>query len=118
MSSTLSRGPDVAALGEGELGMSEIYVTDLRVGLDLGRRALGHDAAAVHDGDKVGEAERHVHVMLDHHHGDLARQRADQPEDALAFAWREPGAGLVEKEHPGPGIERQRELELTPLAVG
>ena len=37
---------------------------------------------------------------------------------ALPFAGRQPGAGLVEQQHFGIGMQRERQLELPALAVG
>ena len=63
------------------------------------------------DGDAVGEAERHVHVVLDHDQRDLAGQAGDHPREALPFARREAGARLVEEQHLRLRIQRKRELE-------
>ena len=48
---------------------------------------------------------------------DVARQGADHGEDALALAWRQAGTGLVQEQHLGAGVEGQRQLELSALAV-
>jgi len=56
--------------------------------------------------------------VLDHHHGDGARQRADHPRDPLALARREPGTRLVEEQDPGVRVQREGQFELPALAVG
>src|SRR5215204_1424672 len=112
MSETVSRGFDMIGLD-----MAEIDVAHLRIGLHLGGRPFRHHPPTIHYRDAVGQAERHVHIVLDQHHGDLARQRTDHFEDALPFAGRETRARLVEEQHAGMGAERQRQLELA-LALG
>ena len=79
-----------------------------------------HDPPAVHHGDAVGQAERDVHVVLDHDQRDLARQRA-RPccENALPLARRQARRRARRAAAPSDAsAERERQLELAPLAVG
>src|SRR4026209_1086179 len=99
-------------------GMAEIDVSYFRIGLPLLRRALEDHAPPVQHRDAVGKRERHIHVVLDHDERDVARQRGDPARDALALARGDARAGLVEKDYARAGVQRERELELAPLAVG
>src|SRR5262245_20821259 len=98
--------------------MTEVHLAHLGIRLHLVRRAFEDYVAAMEDGDAVGEAERHVHVVLDHQERYLARQPPDRLRDPLPLARREARARLVEEQHTGIRVERERELELAPLAVG
>ena len=51
---------------------AEIGADHFGIALDLGRRAVGDDAALVQAHDAVGDAHHHLHVVLDQQHGDAA----------------------------------------------
>src|ERR1700689_625337 len=50
-------------------GLPQIDRAHLRVRLDIARRARSEHRAAHHHRDLLGEAEHHVHVVLDDQHG-------------------------------------------------
>src|SRR3954468_23145622 len=74
--------------------LSQVDLAHARIAADLFGRALDEDAAADHHDDAAGEAEHHVHVVLDEEDGELARQRLDGAEEGRAFVLRHPGGGL------------------------
>ena len=69
-------------------------------------------------GDALGERQRRVHVVLDHHDGDVARNAFEQRADRLALRLRQPGKRLVEQQDLRLLRERHRELEPAPFAIG
>ena len=73
--------------------------------LELGRGALGHDPAAVDDGDAVGQPVGLLQVLRGEEHGghpDPAKLGDDLPH-ALAAGQVEAGRRLVEEDHRGLG---------------
>src|SRR5919199_3576365 len=78
----------------------EIDLADARIGHHLGPGAFAQDPALVHDRDGLGERERDVHVVLDEHDGDVARDRADERLNVPALLARQPGERLVEEPQP------------------
>src|SRR5258705_1011008 len=54
---------------------SEVGLADRRAALDLARRAVGDDAAPVHDGDRVAQRADAAHVVVDEQ--DAAPRAAD-----------------------------------------
>jgi len=68
---------------------------------DHGFAVAFHDELAVmQHRDPLGERERHVHVVLDHHDGGVARDRGDQVANDAAFVVRQPGQRLVQQQQP------------------
>src|SRR6185503_279596 len=98
--------------------VAKIHLARLRVGHHLRARALDDHAAVVQHGDAVGEVERGVHVVLDHHHRGVARNRGDQLLDRGALFAREAGERLVEQQHARLLRERHGDLDPALLAVG
>ena len=101
-------------------------VSESGVGHDVGGRALGDDASAVHAGagadvDHVIGGEDRVLVVLDHDHGvaEVAQplQRFQKPR---VVALMQPDRGLVEHvEHAGqPGADLRGEPDALALAAG
>ena len=88
------------------------------IGDHLGARALDDDLAVVQHGDALGKAERGVHVVLDHHDGDVARDGVEQRAHGLALGLGEPGERLVEQQQLRLLRQRHGELEPAALAVG
>ena len=85
---------------------------------DLVGRPLDDHAAVVHHRHLLGDAERDVHVVLDHDQRQLLAEGEQQIGEELALAAGEPRARLVEHHHLRLGGERDRERDLALLAVG
>ena len=80
--------------------------------------ALGQDLAAREHGDVVGQRRDDRQVVLDHQHGAVRRDAADQRGDALDVLVRHAGGRLVEQHHLRIERERRRDLERALAAVG
>jgi hypothetical protein len=68
--------------------------------------------------DALGKVERHFHVVLDHHDGDVGRDRRQQLLHIAPLVDREPGKGLVEQQDSRALRERHRDLDAAPFAIG
>ncbi len=99
-------------------GFTEVDLAHALVARDLVGRALHQDAPAHHHDDAAGEAEHHVHVVLDEKDGQLARQVRDRVEQRRALVLRHAGGGLVEQQHARARGEGERDFEQALLAVG
>ena len=66
----------------------------------------------------LGKVERYVHVVLDHHHRDVAGDRRQQPLHIAPLVDREPGKGLVEQQDSRALRQRHRDLDPAPFAIG
>jgi hypothetical protein len=97
---------------------AEIHRAHLRVGHDLLRRALREHGALHQHGDLLGEAEHHIHVVLDDQHGDVGIEAGDHIEDEMALRGRHAGRRLVEQQHARPLGERNRDLDQALAAIG
>src|SRR6185436_17772387 len=97
--------------------VAKVDLPGARVRDDLGAAALDDHLAEVEHGDALGEVERHVHVVLDHHDGDITRDGADEVEDVATLLDREPGERLVEQQEPGLLSQRHGDLDPAALAV-
>src|SRR5438132_3114537 len=96
----------------------EIHLTHARIAADLVGRAFDQDAPADHHDDAAGEAEHHVHVVLDEEHGELVREIRDHGEELGAFALWHARGRLIQQQHARAGGERERDLEQALLPVG
>ena len=67
----------------------------------LGTVALDDHFAEVQQRDALHEFQRYIHVVLDHHNGDAARDCQQQLMHVVAFVDREAGEGLVEQQDFG-----------------
>ena len=65
-----------------------------------------------------GEAEDHVHVVLDEQQRQIVGQAGHRLEDVAAFFLRHAGGRLVEQQHFRLGRERQRDFQQPLAAVG
>ena len=81
-------------------------------------RAIQQDAALVHDGHVVGEAEYAVDVVLDEQDGNVRGELLDEGADALALGGGEAGKRLVEQQQARLGGERQAHVDQPLAAVG
>src|SRR6185503_7472221 len=98
--------------------MTKINLSRARIGDHLRAASLNDHAAVVQDGDALGHVERGIHVVLDHHHGHVARDRRDQRLDRDPLFPRQPGERLVEEQHLGRLRQRHRDLHAAFVAVG
>ena len=98
--------------------MAKVDLPRARVGHDLRARAFDDHLAEMQERDPVREAERHVHVVLDHHGRDLPRDLRQQATDVEALLRRQAGEGLVEEQHLRVLRQRHGDLDPAPLAVG
>ena len=84
----------------------------------LRRGSFDDHAAVVQHGDALGDVERGIHVVLDHHHGRLARDARRSALDGDPLFARQPGERLVEQQHPRLLRQRHRDLDPALVAVG
>ena len=84
----------------------------------MSRDALGEDDAFHHDGDALGEAKDHVHVVLDDEHADVLGQGPDRVENDVALGAGYAGGGLVEQQYLRLQSERDRELDQALATIG
>src|ERR1041384_8812574 len=70
------------APAESRMTGAHIGFDDLRVGRDRGVIALGEDAAARQDGDRLRQIGDDRQIVLDHQHGAVPRGIADETRDA------------------------------------
>jgi hypothetical protein len=68
-------------------------------------------------GDALGEVERHVHVVLDHHDRYVARDSGDEGQHVAALLERQAGEGLVEQQDAWVLGEGHGDLRAAALAV-
>ena len=79
--------------------LAEIDRPHLLVVHDLGRRALDQHRALHQHRDLLGEAEHHVHVVLDDQNGDVGIEACHHVENEMAFRGRHASRRLVEQQH-------------------
>ena len=70
-----------------------------------------------HDGDVVGDAEHHFHVVLDDDDVDRARQFADFRNCALGFGRAHAAGRLIEQQQLRLGDQRHADLEQRHIAI-
>src|SRR5258708_6578895 len=99
-----TRSSSAPGTGSGISG-PEIGLDDLRIAGDRGVVALGQDAAAGQDRDRLRQIGDHREVVLDHQHRAVPRGLANEPGDAPDILLAETGGRLVEQQQFG--IERQ-----------
>ena len=98
----------------------EVGALDGRVGHDGSGCVDGEQAAVVHDGDPVHEAEHDLHVVLDHHHG-AARSRCMPRMISMSagdVAGADAGHRLVQQQMLGIRRQQHGDLDLALVAVG
>src|SRR5437764_11394227 len=89
----------------------------LRIALDLGGRPVLENAAVMHDGDALDDAQRHVQIVLDQHEAHMRRKGGEQRDQLAPLARRETRRRLVEENKARRSGERHADLELPLLAV-
>src|ERR1700736_3081296 len=99
------------------MAATQIQLLHLGIRLDLVRRAFLEDAAVVHHRDALDHPQRDIHVVLDDDVSDMAGKRGEYRDEIRPFARRQTGGGLVEENESRRAGERERDLELTLLAV-
>ena len=87
---------------------------------DLVRRPALHEAAAVHDGDAVGENLHHRQIMADEEKGEaLAVAQIHQQIEHLRLDGEiEGGDGLIGDDEPGPADEGAGDGDALALPAG
>jgi hypothetical protein len=88
-----------------------------RIVADRGGRAAREHGAVDHHGDRVGDAEHRVHVVLDEQHRVAVLQRREELEHPLRLLGAHPRERLVEQQHLRAGSQAHRDLELPLLAM-
>ena len=68
-------------------------------------------------GDLLGEAEHHVHVVLDDQNGDVGVEAGHDVEDQMAFRRRHAGRRLVEQQHARALRQRDGDLDQALAAI-
>src|ERR1700730_1015298 len=84
-----------ADTGSLSASVPKIYLTRLRVRYHGTSSSLDDHAAVMEHGNPFGQIECGVHVVLDHHHGHVARNPGDQRFHRDAFLEREPGKRVI-----------------------
>src|SRR5262249_21918261 len=97
---------------------AKVNLLGARMRHHLGAGPLDLDPTEMQDRDALGEIERHIHVVLDHDDGHLARDRRQQLLHFPPLVAREAGEGLVEQKHFRVLRQGHRDLDPSPLAVG
>ena len=95
----------------------EIDFGHLRIASDGLHIAFGEKAALMQNGDTVGELKSHVHVMLDHEHGRITRQAAQDGLDARNFGGGQTCRRLIKQQHLGCDSHCQQNVQLPLLSV-
>ena len=87
---------------------------------DLVRRPALHEAAAIHDGDVVGEDLHHRQIVADEEEGQAltVAQIHQQVEHLRLDRKIEGGDGLVGDDEPGPADEGAGDGDTLALATG
>src|SRR5438067_1025223 len=101
------------------MGGPEDRVLDALVVADLFRSAARQDDALVHDDDAIRVLEDDVHVVLDHHRGDLVRAHdgGDDVHDGRLLPRAHAAGGLVEEEETRLERVGDRHVEELSLAL-
>src|ERR1700742_5205948 len=98
---------------------AEIGLDDLRIALNVRRRALGDFLAEVEHRDAVADSHHQPHVVLDQQNRDAAAlERSDGVEKRHALRHVHAGRRLVEQKHGRLGGQRAGDLQKTPLRIG
>src|SRR5512144_511182 len=84
----------------------------------LAARAFDDHPAEVQHGDPLGEVERDVHVVLDHHDRDITGYACNQAEHVAPLLDGEPREGLVQQQDLGVLGQGHGDLHASPLPVG
>src|SRR5690349_7274447 len=97
---------------------SQIRRPDLVVGGEPGGGVLEHDAAGLEHVAALGDAERHVRVLLDQEHGGAgAIDLDDGPEDVAHEQRCDAERGLVQQQHARPAHQRAAHRQHLLLAA-
>src|SRR3989442_7105606 len=115
-SSTMA-SPYPARMSRSSSIFPEIHLAHARIEADLVGRAFDQDPPADHHDDAAGEAEHHVHVVLDEEHGELAREIRDHGEELGALALRHAGGRLIQQQHARARYRRGPATECETLPV-
>src|SRR5271156_6727865 len=91
--------------------LAKIYLPRLGMLDHFGARAFDDDLAEMYHRKPLGKLERHVHIVLDHHHRHVAWYAVEQGRNLAPFLDRKAGEGLVEQQQPGALRERHGNLE-------
>ena len=67
--------------------------------------------------DVLGDAQRHVEIVLDNDEADMVRQRVEDGDEIAPLGRRQSGRGLVEQNEARRAGERQRDFKLPLLTV-
>ena len=95
----------------------QIEFLDLGVGFDLVRQAFLEDAAVVHHRDAFDDAQRDIHVVLDDDVADMGGQRRQDFDQFAPLGRGKPCGRFVEQDEARGAGERERDLELSLLAM-
>jgi len=97
--------------------VSEIGVAHVRIRLDSLRQIFSDLAAVEENANAVGEAENHVHVVLDDHDRHTRRDALQQLHRLAALPRTHAGGRFVEQKHARFGGKRQSDFESPLLAI-
>ncbi len=88
--------------------------------MQLAGRAHGDQLAVTHHRDAVGQQDRLLHVVGDHHRGQAEPlvQRAVGPSEAIASDRVQSPEGLVHQDDPGPRGQGAGDPDPLPLTAG
>ncbi len=98
----------------------QVGLDDLRIALDLRRRAFGDLVPVVEHGHLVGDAHDYFHVVLDEQNGqvEIATQAVDEAGHLRRLLRIHPRGWLVEEEQLGLAGQGARDLEPALVAIG
>lgn len=97
---------------------SEIHLDHTGIALHRLHAALAEHMALVQHRDRAVEVADEVHVVLDHQHGVITRQAAQQLAGALRFLIGEPRHRFIHQQEVGVLGEQHGDLQPLLLAVG
>src|SRR5215475_5749334 len=98
--------------------VAKIDLPRSRIGDHFSPVALDDDLAEMQKRDALGKLQCDVHVVLDHHNGDVARDRQKKILHVASLIDRQTGKWLIEQQHLRILCQRHRYFDSTPFAVG
>src|SRR6266576_1618175 len=96
---------------------AKVYLACLRVGHDFAARSLDDHATVMEHGNALCQIECRIHVVLDHYHGHIARNRGNQCFYRDALLERKSGKRLVEQQQLRLLRERHGDLDAALFAI-
>src|ERR1700730_8960400 len=96
---------------------AKIYLPGARIGHHLGARPFDDHFAKMQKRYSIGKVECHIHVVLDHDDGNLARNSDKELAYVLSLVDGEPGERLVKQNKLWILCERHGDFDASPFAI-